>query len=256
MEVTSIGLEQYRFEGIDFDVAVLTNITEDHLDYHGTMDNYALAKKKLFQYVLKNKKANKYAVFPKDDVYGRAWFDDMPFDKKISYGIYSSAMLKAENVIESTDKTSCYINYLGNRYYLQTRLLGSYNIQNILAALSVCVEMGVDIAVVLSTLDSFPGVPGRMEELVHEGVYYYVDFAHSPDALEKILSYLRKVAKSRLIVLFGAPGNRDKGKRPKMGAVVHRFADLIIVTDDDPDTEDRQAIIDQVVQGIPRSEQE
>ncbi len=116
--------------------------------------------------------------------------------------------------------------------------------------------MGLEISTALKTLDSFPGVPGRLEEVVHEGVRYYVDFAHSPDALEKTLSYLRKVADKKLIVLFGAPGNRDKGKRPKMGAAVHRFADIIIVTDDDPDTEDRQAIIDQVVQGIPRSEQD
>ena len=110
--MTSIGLEQYRFEGVSFDAAVLTNITEDHLDYHLTMDKYARAKKKLFEYVLKNTKTNKYAVFPKDDPYGRAWFEDMPFDKKISYGVYSSAMLKAENIREDADKTVCTVNYL------------------------------------------------------------------------------------------------------------------------------------------------
>lgn len=256
LEVTSIGLEQYRFEWVDFDVAVLTNITEDHLDYHGTMENYALAKKKLFQYVLKNKKTNKYAVFPKDDQYGRAWFDDMPFDKKISFGIYSSAMLKAESVREEVDKTVCTINYLGVPYHLETKLLGAFNIQNILAALSVCVEMGVDITQAIASLSSFAWVPGRMEEIVYNDVHYYIDFAHSPDALDKTLSYLRTIAKKRLIVLFGAPGNRDKGKRPKMGAIVHTFADIIVVTDDDPDTEDRNAIIEQIVQAIPRTQEQ
>lgn len=256
IEVTSIGLEQYRFEWVDFDVSVLTNITEDHLDYHGTMENYAAAKKKLFQYVLKNKKNNKYAVFPKDDQYGRAWFDDMPFDKKISFGIYSSAMLKAESVREEVDKTICTINYLWVPYHLETKLLGAFNIQNILAALSVCVEMWVDITQAIATLSSFAGVPGRMEEVVHNDVHYYIDFAHSPDALDKTLSYLRTIAHKRLIVLFGAPGNRDKGKRPKMGAIVHRFADIIVATDDDPDTEDRMDILEQLVKDIPRSEEQ
>lgn len=119
------------------------------------MDNYALAKKKLFQYVLKNKKANKYAVFPKDDQYGRAWFDDMPFDKKISFGVYSSAMVKAESIVESVDKTTCTINYLGVPYHLETNLLGVFNIQNILAALSVCVEMGVDMGQAIQSLQGF-----------------------------------------------------------------------------------------------------
>src|SRR3989338_5499051 len=120
------------------------------------MDKYARAKKKLFEYVLKNTKTNKYAVFPKDDPYGRAWFEDMPFDKKISYGVYSSAMLKAENI---------------------------------LAALSVCVEIGVDITQAIQSLQSFVGVPGRLEEVKHKDVLYYIDFAHSPDALEKTLTY-------------------------------------------------------------------
>ncbi len=256
LEVTSIGLEQHRFEWVAFDTAVLTNITEDHLDYHGTMDNYALAKKKLFQYVLKNKKSHKYAVFPKDDAYGRAWFDDMPFDKKVSYGIYSSAMVKAENVREEKDKTICDVNYLWGRYHLETNLLWSFNIQNILAALSVCVEMWADMTQAIAALNSFAGIPGRMEEVLHNDVHYYIDFAHSPDALEKTLGYLAKREKNRLIVLFGAPGNRDKGKRPKMWAIVHKFADIIVVTDDDPDTEDRDAILSQVVKGIPRSKED
>lgn len=99
-------------------------------------------------------------------------------------------------------------------------------------------------------------MPGRMEEIVYNDVHYYIDFAHSPDALDKTLSYLRTIAKKRLIVLFGAPGNRDKGKRPKMGAIVHTFADIIVVTDDDPDTEDRNAIIEQIVQAIPRTQEQ
>jgi len=252
LEVTSIGLEQHRFHGVSFDVAVLTNITEDHLDYHGNMDNYAKAKKKLFDYVLKNKKSEKYGVFPKDDHYGRQWFDDMPFDKKISYGVYSSAMMKAENLKEWKDKTVCDVNYLWSLYHMESKLLWAFNIQNILAALSVCVEMGVSMTQAISAVSEFDGVVWRLERMDHNGVIYYVDFAHSADALEKTLSYLKNVATNRLLVMFGAPGNRDKWKRPKMWAVVDRFADVIVVTDDDPDTEDRYQIIEQVVWGIRR----
>ena len=115
-------------------------------------------------------------------------------------------------------------------------------------------EIGVDITQAIQSLQSFVGVPGRLEEVKHKDVLYYIDFAHSPDALEKTLTYLRKIADKRLIVLFGATGNRDKGKRPKMGAIVDHFANIIVATDDDPDTEDRLAILAQLVQDIKKEE--
>lgn len=253
LEVTSIGLEQFRFESISFDAAVLTNITEDHLDYHGTMENYANAKKKLFTSVLRNRKSTKFAVFPKDDPYGRQRAEDMPFDKKITYSLYSSSNIKADNIQESKTGTTCTINYLGQNYILSTSLVGAYNLYNILAALSVVVQMGVDLQQAIDAVASFTGVPGRMETIEHKGIQYSIDFAHSPDALEKTLSYLTHIKdQGRLIVVFGAPGNRDKGKRPNMGAIVDRFADIIIATDDDPDTENRLSILDQLTHTIQR----
>lgn len=123
LETTSIGLDQLRFEGIHFDMALLTNITHDHLDYHGTFENYVAAKKKLFDMVLSNKKANKFAIFPKDDAYGRKRFDDMSFDKKISYSVHSSSNLQAENTQESIHGTTFSFTYLGKNYQVQTPLV-------------------------------------------------------------------------------------------------------------------------------------
>jgi len=255
LEVTSIGLEQFRFDGVSFDVWVLTNITEDHLDYHWTMENYARAKKKLFDYVLRNKKSQKFAVFPRDDLYGRKWAEDMPFDKKITYGLYGSSVLQAEQLSEKIDGTSFRVSYLGKEYAVDSPLVGAYNVSNVLAAMAVLVEMWFTLPKIIQTIPSFPGVPGRMESFMHNDVRYFVDFAHSPDALEKTLTYLQQIKWSgRLFVVFGAPWNRDKGKRPKMWAIVDRMADVLIATDDDPDTENRLDILAQLVKNVQRTQ--
>ncbi len=136
-------------------MAVLTNITEDHLDYHKTMDNYANAKKKLFSYVLKNHKDSAFAVFPKDDSYGRQWAESMTFDKKITYGVYSSATLKAVDVQEKVTGTDFGVQYLGEKYQFHSPLLGVFNVQNILAALSVCVDMGMEMKNLIDPIATF-----------------------------------------------------------------------------------------------------
>ena len=193
IETSSHGLDQYRFEGVSFDFAVLTNVTHDHLDYHGTMDEYIKAKKKLFDYVLASPKKNKYASFPGDDKIGRQRSEDMPFDKKMTFSITSSAPLKAEKIVEHTDGTDFVVSYLGQEHPVHTHLLGKFNVYNILTALSVAVQIGVDIAKAIQSIQGFEGVTGRMEHIVHNGVNCFVDFAHSPDALEKTLQYLSSI---------------------------------------------------------------
>ncbi len=203
--MTSIGLDQHRFEGIRFDMGILTNITNDHLDYHGGFDNYVAAKKKLFKAVLANGKAASYAVLPKDDNVGRKWLDAMSFDHALSFGVKSSANMAARGVIEATDKTSCEVAYLGQEFALETSLLGTYNILNILAALSAVALMGVDVEQAIASVKEIDGVLGRMESVEHGGVQYFVDYAHTEDALEKTLSYLSHVkGDGRLLVLSGA----------------------------------------------------
>lgn len=251
LEVSSHGLSQYRFEGVEFDFAVLTNITHDHLDFHRSFDAYAKAKKKLFTYVLTNKKQNKYASFPADDKIGRQRFDEMPFDKKLSYSIVASANLKAENIQTSLTGTTFSFTYLGKSYTVHTKLVGAFNVYNILAALSVVIQMGVDIDKALQTIEQFETVTGRMERIDHHGASYFVDFAHTPDALDKTLEYLQSIkGTGRLITLFGAPGCRDVSKRPIMGEIAAQYSDILIATDDDPDTENRLTILGQLTKAI------
>ncbi len=251
LEASSHGLEQYRFEGVDFDFAVLTNITHDHLDFHGTMERYIKAKEKLFRYVLNNKKQNKYASFPADDKVGRQRFEDMPFDKKLSYSITASSGLKAEDINIWSTWTSFSFTYLGQSYEVKTKLVGGFNIYNILAALSVVVQIGVRIEDAIATIASFETVVWRMDHIEKNNTHYFVDFAHTPDALEKTLDYLKTVKwTGRLITLFWATGNRDTSKRPIMGEIANKYSDILIATDDDPDTENRLSILQQLTSSI------
>ena len=253
LETSSHGLDQYRFEGVEFDFGVLTNITLDHLDYHGTMDEYIKAKRKLFDYVIMNTKKNKYASFPMDDKVGRQRFDEMPFDKKIGRSITGSSSLKAEKINEKTDWTDFTVSYLGKDYPVASRLLWSFNVYNILAALSVAVQIGVSMEAAITSVQKVVWVTGRMERIEKNGVHCFVDFAHSPDALEKTLQYLSSIKwTNKLITVFWAPGLRDKSKRPIMWSVVDEFSDIIIATDDDPDTENRFTILNELTKDIKK----
>lgn len=251
LEASSQWLDQNRFEWITFDYAILTNITRDHLDYHKDMNDYAEAKKKLFKLVLENNKETKYASFPFDDKIGRDRYDELAFDKKISFSIQKTAMLKAENIVEWDQETEFDIKFLWASYHTKIKLLWWYNVYNFLAALSVWIQIGLDIQDCIKSLSDFEWVSWRMEKVEHNWVTYFVDFAHDPDALEKTLTYLHKLKKDKkLILVFGAPWNRDKLKRPEMWSIWWHFADTIIATDDDPDTENRIKILRQLTENI------
>lgn len=253
LETSSHGLNQYRFEGVEFDFAVLTNITHDHLDFHGTMERYTKAKEKLFRYVLENKKQNKYAAFPADDKVGRQWYEEMPFDKKLNYSVVASSNLKAENIQISPTGTRFSFNYLGKSYDITTKLLGEFNVYNILAALSVVLQIGVPIEQAVQSITTFDIVNGRMDPIQGKWAHFFVDFAHTPDALEKTLDYLSKIKwEGRLITLFWAPGCRDKSKRPIMGEIADQYSDILIATDDDPDTENRLEILEQLTMNVKK----
>jgi len=251
LEASSQWLDQYRFEWIKFDFAVITNITMEHLDYHKTMENYADAKKKLFKYVLTNGRDKKYASFCTDDRIIKRWFEEMAFDQKISYGIHNSAVIKATKIEEWFEWTYYEFSYLWQKYSWVTSLLWSYNICNIMWAISVAASLGLRIEPVLKSIEWFQWVAWRMEPVYTDWVKYFVDFAHTPDWIEKTLAFASsRKWEWRLIAIVWAPGNRDKEKRPIMWELAVKYADIIIFTDDDPDTENRLSILNQLSKPI------
>lgn len=205
LEVASHGLEQERFHGINFDMAILTNITPEHLDYHKSMESYAATKKKLFLNVINSPKNNKMAVLPKDDKIGREWSEELNIERTITFGIVSGATIKAEQINYHLDGTDFIINHMGQHYPIHINMVGIHNVYNTLTALSAGLVVGLDLQQMITSLDTFVPPLGRMETISHQGVHYFIDFAHTPDALEKTLSYLSTIKGSgRLLLLTGA----------------------------------------------------
>jgi UDP-N-acetylmuramoyl-L-alanyl-D-glutamate--2,6-diaminopimelate ligase len=254
MEVSSHALEQGRVDGIAFDVAVFTNLTRDHLDYHGTMQAYGAAKAKLFRWP-----GLAAAVVNLDDAFGRELFESLPADV-VAHGY--SVEGRHEAVLRAT---AIETNTLGLTFWLETpegaarvdsSLVGRFNVSNLLAVAGVLRELGFAperIAAALSTLEP---IPGRMNRLGGDATHplVVVDYAHTPDALEQALASVREHTAARVICVFGCGGDRDAGKRPQMGAIAERLADSTIVTDDNPRSEDGDAIVAQILAGYARAE--
>lgn len=238
MEVSSIGLDQGRVDGIRFRVGVFTNLTRDHLDYHGSMENYLRAKLKLFRML----EEDAFAVINSDDLYADDFIRSTKA-KVITYGKNGEFSFKIlEHSVEGL-----VLNINGRVF--ECGLLGEYNAYNITSAYVVSKVFGIPDECVKEALKGFKGVKGRLERVFSGEFHVFVDYAHTPDAIEKVLKELRKFAR-RLIVVFGAGGNRDEGKRPLMGKVAERFADVIILTSDNPRFEDPEKIIEDIAKGI------
>jgi UDP-N-acetylmuramoyl-L-alanyl-D-glutamate--2,6-diaminopimelate ligase len=249
LEITSHALQQHKLDTVPIEVAVMTNLTQDHLDYHKTMEAYAAAKGKLF--------ANepKFIVLNRDD----EWFDF--FDKfpagaqKITYGAHDDAEAKIEYVklYKKGSEARIVIDHQ-TTLELATALPGQFNVYNMTAAAATAYLLGVKLQDIVEGVANLEGVPGRFER-VAEGLGYdvIVDYAHTPDALEKLLEAAQSVTKNRVILVFGATGDRDKGKRPIMGEIAARLADRIVLTDDESYNEDPQTIRDEVMVGIEKA---
>ena len=255
IEVSSHGLSQSRFEWISFSCAVLTNISAEHLDYHENLDDYAATKKQLFINVVKNKLSQKFAVLPKDDEYGRKRMNEIIFDKQIDYGISLSSSLKWENITESLNYTNCDIKYLWKNYALTLKLPGKFNVYNALAATGVWILMWLEIEKICQSLANFEPVDGRVNILTHNNIHYIVDFAHTPAALKALLDYVNiNKSTGKIITVFGAPWLRDIYKRPDMGNIVWHLSDIVIVSEDDSQSEDVYKIISDIDNGVGRKE--
>jgi len=248
MEVSSHALVQERVLGIEFTTGVFTNLTQDHLDYHETMENYFNAKKILFQ-ILKQQKARP-GVVNIDDLYGKRILSevDHPF---ITYGLSENAVLTAKEIKLSNNGTTFTLRYQGKEYPVNVKLLGLFNVYNLLAAVGALIALGFAVEDIITNLPFLTPVPGRFE-LINEGQEFavVVDYAHTPDGLENILKSARAITPGKLISVFGCGGDRDKTKRPKMGKISAQLADITIVTSDNPRTEDPEVIIDEIEKGI------
>ncbi len=255
LEVSSHGLEQKRFNGITFDGAVLTNITPEHLDYHKTMDNYAKAKQKLFHLVEQNRSHNTFAILPQEDAWGEQRYKTMNFPTKLSYWFSDQADIYAADIDQKNDHTVFELHSGKKEHKITSKLVGKFNVANMMAARWVGKALGIDAHDMIKAIESFERVTGRQEHLHIHGVDRYVDYAHTPRGLEVTLEFLRSIQNwGRVFCVFWAPGLRDRVKRPIMWQVVQKGADVVILTDDDPDSEDRRQIINDIKQGITKPE--
>ena len=258
MEVASHALVQDRVRGVEFDVAVFTNLTQDHLDYHKTMEAYFEAKARLFTNVAAQKRKKGQAVINLDDRYGAMLVaqckDKLPV---ITYGMGQRADFRASNVRTDFQGTAFQLDANGKSYLVRLPLIGNFNVYNALAAIAAASVMGIEVRNAVLALATAPSVPGRLEPVPAQRSFrIFVDYAHTDDALINALKTLRELKPARLICVFGCGGNRDRGKRPRMGAAVDEFADFAIVTSDNPRNEDPLAIIEDIKPGMPRGNYE
>ncbi|MCM8796968.1 MAG: UDP-N-acetylmuramoyl-L-alanyl-D-glutamate--2,6-diaminopimelate ligase [Candidatus Omnitrophica bacterium] len=246
MEVSSHALDQERIEGIDFHSAIFTNLTQDHLDYHRTMENYFQAKCKIFRRL----KKGAFAIINNDDSYAQR-IKKMTSAEVVTYGLGENADIQACNLRLSRDGIEFQLKTKQDSAVLRSRLIGIHNVYNILAAVAWARETGIKIAAIQQAIRDFPGVPGRLERINAKTQFsIFVDYAHTEDALRNVLCNLRQICEGKIITVFGCGGDRDKSKRPKMGRVVSEMADYAIITNDNPRSESPSSIIADIRKGI------
>ena len=253
MEVSSHALAQERTRGLEWNVAVFTNLTQDHLDFHGTMENYFESKALLFTGLAgQSKKVKPVAVINIDDTYGRQLLDKIARKVAVvTYGMGARADFRASNYRMEFGGTSYQLDARGKSYLVRVPLIGRFNVANSMAALAAANSLGIGLREAVLSLGKSPQVPGRLELVPAKRQFQvFVDYAHTPDALLNVLKTLRELRPARLIVVFGCGGDRDKQKRPLMAEVVDKNADFAIVTSDNPRKEDPESIIAQVEKGF------
>jgi UDP-N-acetylmuramoyl-L-alanyl-D-glutamate--2,6-diaminopimelate ligase len=252
MEVSSHALHQSRVYGLDFDTAVFTNLTQDHLDYHGTMEAYFQAKKILFDHL----KPSASAVTNLDDTYGQT-ISSSTSAARLTYSAQHAADVEAKNIRLDIDGTTFDVVHNSETTTIATALVGRFNVYNILAAFAAGIALGIPKETIRRGVEKVQNVRGRFEKIRSpQGWTAIVDYAHTPDALEKCLRTIHEVLpdehRGKIIAVFGAGGDRDKSKRPLMGAVAGALSDVAIVTSDNPRTEDPATILEEIIHGLPK----
>lgn len=250
MEVSSHSLELERVTGIDFDVAVFTNLSGEHLDYHRSMERYFEAKKKLFFLPGQKKRT---AVINMDNSWGKKLIDELHMGA-ITFGLKPEALVQAEDYFLSEKGIELVVKHPGGKINISSPLFGRPNLYNILAAVSTALVLKIPESEIVTGISSLEGVPGRFEKIKNSlGLHIFVDYAHNDDALRHLLESAKELASKRVILVFGAGGDRDKSKRSRMGEVAGRMADHTVITSDNPRSEDPMDIIDEIERGMTKS---
>lgn len=255
VEVSSHAIDLHRIDHCYLDVGVFTNLTQDHLDYHGDLETYWSCKRKLFTRHLTGgpKKETATAVINGDDIHGRALLGDLS-GRKIATGAYPGADVTATAVTLGLDGIRGTIHTPAAEFKVHAPLIGAYNLENILSAVGAGQALGLAPEVLKAGIDGMVKVPGRLERIDDPaGRHIFVDYAHTPDALEQVLMTLKAIGTGRLLCVFGCGGDRDRGKRPLMGAVASRIADVCLITSDNPRNENPRRILDDIVGGLVAS---
>ena len=252
MEVSSHALDQGRVDGIDFKSAIFTNLTGDHMDYHRTMDNYFEAKSKLFVHL----GPHATAVINRDDPFGDK-LTKMTKAKILTYGLENKSDVTARDIHLSLEGSQFLLQFPAGKTMIRSPLIGRHNIYNILAASAACFLEKITLEDIKEGIESLRCVPGRLEQIIcNRGFKIFVDYAHTEDALKNVLMNLKDLGHSKIISVFGCGGDRDRTKRPKMGKVASQLADFSILTDDNPRSEDPQAIVNEILPGFERKNYE
>ena len=255
LEVTSHGIDQSRVWGIPFHYVGFTNLSHDHLDYHGTMDTYRDTKLKLFK--LKTVRA---AAANVDDTVGQYFLENTPASRRWGFSIqhpetFSAATdhLFADKISANSSSSSFTLRTANEDWRVHLQLPGRFNIENALCAAALALNLNLRLGTVIAGLEKVSYVPGRLEKIEsRKGFSVLIDYAHTPDSIEKLYSTLRPDVRGRMIAVIGATGDRDKTKRPIMGALAARFCDYVILTDEEPYDEDPVQIIEEIAKGVPR----
>lgn len=260
IETASHGIKMHRNWGLDYDICVLTNITQDHLDLHGTMNDYVKTKLRIFKnlmYYQRKPGIKKTGIINLESDY-KELFLDQTYDSLFTYGTSYEANVKAENIKNTRSSMNFSVNMPGKDLSISTKLRGNFNVSNILAAIGVFASLWIDRQTIEKIISEIHVIPGRMEEVKSkDGFSVFIDYAHTADALENVLETLAEMkGKWKIITVFWATGDRDTSKRPIMWQVVSKLSDCVILTQDDDYTENTQEIIKDVLPGIDRKQGE
>ncbi len=249
MEVSSHALEQKRVLGVDFDVAIFTNLTRDHLDYHGTMENYFGAKQKLFAPLAQGKK-QATAVINIDDTFGARLAEQTNVEVQLTYGLQQAARLRATKIELGKDGSRFVVETPERNFACRLPMIGRHNIYNALAAVGAGLALKVKVLTLQAALNALTPVPGRLEAVsLGQPFGVFVDYAHTDDALKSVLTTLREITPGRVLVAFGCGASRDTGKRARMGKVAAELADFTLITSDNPRKENPAKIASQIEEG-------